>query len=392
MRLRVSTFVITAALAVVGPVSALARVPQGFVGMNVDGPMLTPADNVNLAHQFDVMEASGVESVRTTFSWAAAQPYESWADVPAGQASGFQSGAGDVPTSFAATDQMVELAAKRGVALVPTVIYTPTWDQASTPAPGLQAPATDQPYGAYLTTLIGRYGPHGSFWSQHPSIPMRPIRMWEVWNEPDIVGYWPIQPFATSYVALLRAAHSAIKRADPGARVVLAGIPNASWKRLAEIYKVPGSRRLFDIVDVHPYTKQPAGVIEILKLVRGVMNKAGDAHKQILAGETGWPSSLHRTPHLFDFETTPAGEARNVRALLPLLATNRRRLGLLGFDYYTWVGDEYQGAYPFNFSGLFGFHDGRTFTKPAAAAFSHAALALEGCKQKGRVATVCARR
>jgi hypothetical protein len=213
-----------------------------------------------------------------------------------------------------------------------------------------------------------------------------------VWNEPDIVGYWPIQPFAPSYVALLRAAHAAIKRADPGAKVVLAGFPNASWKRLAEVYKIAGSRHLFDVVDVHPYTKQPAGVIEILKLVRGVMNKAGDARKQILAGETGWPSSLHRTHHLFDFETTPAGQARNVRALLPLLGANRRRLGLLGFDYYTWVGDEFQGAFPFNFSGLLGFHDGRTFTKPAATAFSHAALALEGCKQKGRVATVCARR
>ena len=92
------------------PTAASARVPQGFVGMMADGPLFDPG--VNLPRQLDRMVASGVESLRVSFSWAAAQPYQSWADVPAGQTSAYQNVNG-VPTSFAATDQIVGLAARR---------------------------------------------------------------------------------------------------------------------------------------------------------------------------------------------------------------------------------------------------------------------------------------
>ncbi len=60
-----------------------AAVPQGFVGVDIDGPMTLPTAHVDLGHQFDLMVANGVESVRMAFSWAAAQPYASSADVPA---------------------------------------------------------------------------------------------------------------------------------------------------------------------------------------------------------------------------------------------------------------------------------------------------------------------
>jgi hypothetical protein len=382
MRLRLSAFVLALTLVFAAAAQSKAPsrtpVPRGFVGMNLDGPPLTPQDHVNLAAQFASMVRSGVQSVRVTFSWAEAQPYAKLADVPAGQASDFQPGAGKVPTSFAATDQIVKLAAEHGLSVRPVVIYTPGWDAAPKRGKrGLSAPKRDQPYGDYLRTLIRRYGPAGSFWSQHRGLTKRPIRMWEVWNEPDVVGFWPIQPYARSYVALLRAAHAAIKKADPGAKVVVAGFPNVAWKELETVYKVKGARRLFDAVDVHPYTKQPAGVIRILNLVRNVMNKVGDARKPIIVGETGWPSSLHQAPHMLDFEVTQAAQARNISSLLRLLGANRRRLGIIGFDYYTWMGDEHHNAYTFNFSGLLKYSGGKVSAKPALAAFTKAAHALE---------------
>jgi hypothetical protein len=118
-------------------------------------------------------------------------------------------------------------------------------------------------------------------------------------------------------------------------------------------------------------------VIEILGFVRAAMNRAGDKHKPIFAGETGWPSSLHQTPTQFDFETTQAVQAKNIAALLRLLAANRHRLDIAGFDLYTWMGDEYRNAYPFNFSGLLGYHNGKVFNKPALTAFRRAAHAIE---------------
>jgi hypothetical protein len=345
--------------------------------MNIDGPMVTPQDHVSLPGQFALMRSNGVQSIRATFSWADAQPYGSWAQVTAGQSGAFVNGTGGIPTNFASTDQIVAAAAAGGMTVVPTVIDTPAWDALPRSGGGLSRPSDDRPYGWYLTTLIGRYGSGGSFWGQHPDLPRRPIRMWEIWNEPDIVGYWPTQPFARSYVALLRVAHSAVKLADRGARVVLAGVPNFSWQSLNAIYRVRGARGTFDVVDVHPYTKKPTGVITVLNLVRTSMQRGGDANKPIIVGETGWPSSLHQTPRLFDFETTEAGQARNVSTLLPLLAANRQALRLIGFYWYTWMGQESQGAYPFNFSGLLSFQNGQVRTKPALAAFGQAARKLE---------------
>lgn len=369
-------------------------VPKGFVGVNVDGPMVNPQDQVALAPQFKLMVGAGIESARTVFDWSAAQPYASWSDVPSGQASSFVGGAGGVPTNFAETDQLVEAASARGVSVLPVVLYAPSWDQSSVPPItfGFAAPATPQPYANYLTTLVQRYGPNGSFWSEHPELAKRPIRMWEIWNEPNIAQYWPIQPFVASYVALLSAAHQAIKQADPGARVVLGGLTNAEWTDLASIYRQPGARGLFDVVDVHPFTKQPAGVIAILKLVRAAMDRFGDKRKPIIAGEISWPSALNQAAHLFDWETTPSGQAKKTSAVLSLLGANRRRLGLMGFYYYSWMGDEYPGAYPWNFAGLLAWRGGRVSAKPAFKAFRKGALALERCRRKGSLASRCAAR
>jgi hypothetical protein len=239
-------------------------------------------------------------------------------------------------------------------------------------------PRVNGPYGQFLAALIGRYGPRGSFWGQHPELPRRPIRMWEVWNEPNLGFFWTTRPWAPSYVKLLRVAHSAIKKADRGARVVLAALPNFSWRLLNNIYRVRGARQLFDVVDVHAYTKKPAGVIQILGFVRTSMKRGGDAKKPLIAGEVGWPSSLHQTRRLFDFETTEAGQANRLRALLPLLAASRRALGLRSFYWYTWMGDEYQGAPPFNFSGLLlSSQNGQVRAKPALGAFGQATRAIE---------------
>ncbi len=382
---RVRWIVLVAVVVLVAPALAHGRsrplpgtpVPTGFVGMNIDGPLLSPQGGVAMPDQFRVMRSNGVQTIRIVFNWASAQPYASSASVPAGQQGGFVKGAGGVPTSFAITDQIVTLAAARGMSVLPIVMNAPSWDAGARSSAGLTRPRDDRLYGKYLMTLIGRYGPRGSFWRQHPGLARRPIRLWEIWNEPDIVGYWPTQPFARSYVALLSAAHSAIKRTDPGARVVLAGVPNFSWQVLNSIYRVRGAQRMFDVVDVHPYTKRPAGVIQILKLVRSSMKRAGDSAKPIIAAETGWPSSLNQTTHRFDFETTQAGQAQNLRALLPLLAANRRALNLIGFYWYTWMGDETPGGYPFNFSGLESFRNGQISAKPALAAFGRMARAIE---------------
>jgi hypothetical protein len=359
--------------------------------MEGDGPLFD--SHVGLAGQVDKMVASGVESLRVTFSWSGAQPYATWMHVPQADAGLFQNGAGDVPTKFGFTDEMVALAAERHLQLLPVVMYAPSWDAAGDP-PGTiaVAPRTDGPYADYLSTLIARYGPNGSFWSANPGIPKVPIRRWQIWNEPNLGFYWTPRPSAKTYVDLVRAARTVIKKADPGAQVVLAGMPDFAWKYLSQVYKVPGAARSFDLVAVHPYTLRPSGVITFLQNVRQVMDQNGDRQKPILATEVSWPSALGKTEQLFGIETTEAGQASNIAALLPMLASRRAALKLEGFYYYTWVTHEYRNAPSFNFAGLFKFQGNRLQQKPAYDAFRRAALALDACRVKGSVATVCARR
>lgn len=366
-------------------------VPQGFVGVNADGPLLDGTSGVNLDQQLSLMVASGVQSIRVAFSWAAAQPYATAADVPAADSAQYTE-VGGVPTDFAATDAIVAAAARRRLSILPTVMYAPPWDQRpnTNPGGGIPQPRSDGPYAAYLTALIGRYGPRGSFWAQNPSIPRMPIREWQIWNEPDVTSFWNA-PFARTYVALLRAAHAAIKRADPGAKVVLAALTGYAWSGLRQVYRVRGARRLFDVVSADAYTKRPANVIRFLHFMRGVMDQHGDRAKPLLATELSWPSSLHQGQVHYDFDTTQAVQARNLAALLPLLGRNRTALGLAGFDWYTWVGTESPGASDFNFSGLLKFRNGVLTAKPALAVFRRGALALEGCRSKGAVATRCIR-
>ena len=61
--------------------------------------------------QFNTMVATGVETIRVAFNWAAAQPYKDWLSVPADKVNDFQSGVKGVPTDFSLTDQIVETAA-----------------------------------------------------------------------------------------------------------------------------------------------------------------------------------------------------------------------------------------------------------------------------------------
>jgi hypothetical protein len=367
------------------PPAAIANVPAGFVGMNANGPLFSGAAQPR--RELDRMVASGVESIRVVFNWSAAQPYPNWNTVPLDQIGSFQPY--PVPTSFTETDRMVELAARLHLTVLPVVMYAPYWDQLPHPPITIGIPRSPAPYADYLRLLVLRYGPHGSFWRQHRGLPKVPIRMWQIWNEPNILAFWPA-PLVPNYVNLLRAAHAAIKQADPGAKVVLAGMPDYVWTELADLYRA-GARGLFDVVAVHPYTKLPRGVITILKLVRRVMDNAGDRRKPIILTELNWPSALHRTPFGADYETTPAGQARKLAAVLPLLARNRRRVGLMGFYYYTWITDGIPGGDPFQFAGLLDFSHGRIVEKPAYFAFRRVALAIEGCSRKAGVATRCVR-
>jgi len=359
------------ALALTWPTAADAaprQVPQGWLGVVVDGPLLDPA--FASAPEWDRLAGSGAETVRAAIYWPQIQPN------------------GPADANFSASDALVLDAAARGLEVLPVIQSSPGW-AALHPDDPASPPRDPADVARLLTALVTRYGPNGSLWAEHPEITRRPIRSWQIWNEPNMTRYWNVAPWAPSYVKMLKAAHKALKAADPKSETVLAGLPNESWKALKSIYDA-GARGSFDVVALHPYTGLPKNVVRIVKIVRREMARRGDARVPVWLTELSWPAAKGKTVQHHNFETTDSGQAERLKVGLPLLAAERRTLLIGRVYWYTWLSVEGFTKSAFDFSGLRRIRGGQTHSAPALATFQRLARRLQGCAKQPGNARRCA--
>jgi hypothetical protein len=349
------------------PMAADARVPQGFYGVMWDrAATQAPADEQEA--QWSLMAQSGVESVRTVFSWASAQR------LPG------------IPTNFEATDRLVEMASRHNIKLVPVVLGTPTW-AAQLPGEAGSPPAKVEDYTAYLQQLVLRYGPAGSFWDHRPDLTRRPLREWQIWNEPHLGVYWNTKgrddnAWAPEYAALLRASKRAIEDIDPGATIVLAGLADFSWKHLARLFR-HRIRRQFDVAAFNLFTGRPRNVLTGVRLFRRALRRGGMRRTPIWLTETTWPAGKGRVPRPKPawqraWYTTDEGMASRLRAVYSLAARNRKRFGLERLFWYTWA-SAYRDGDLFDYAGLVRYADGVFEARPALEAYAASARRHQGC-------------
>ena len=332
--------------------SAASRVPATWLGVVADGPLIAPGNRYD--GEWDAMAAAGARIVRVPRYWRDVEPF---------------AGAFD-PARF---DALVLAGARRGLVVVPVVQGTPAW--ASVRPDDVASPPRDRAaFGAFLARLVARYGPAGSLWAEHPEVARRPVRAWQIWNEPNLTRYWSTQPFAPGYVRLLRVARRSLRAADPGARAILAGLPNESWLALRSIYRA-GGRGHFDAIALHPYTGKPRNVVKLVELARREARRYRDARRPVWVTELSWPSSNGVTKNTPGFETTESGQARRLASALDLLARARRRLRIEHVVWHTWLSEE-PSENSFAYSGLRRVRGGQVVSVPALAAFRRAAARL----------------
>jgi hypothetical protein len=360
-----------ALLALAAPASAEAKrkVPHGFIGMNFDRTIQTGSPPELMAAQFPKMAASGVEGVRVSFIWALAQPEENG------------------PIDLSASDRIVALAAARRMRVLPVVVVAPAWarydpDHGYSPA---RDPSSIRPYAR---ALVARYGPRGSFWSENPGIPRLPIRHWQFWNEIHFRGFWPVPKGINlwrSYVKRLKAFRAAIRSSDRGARIVLGGLANRCWAYLNRLYKA-GAKPYFDVVAIHPFTREPGGVLTIASYTRKVMKRHRDNGTPVWITELNRPASDGKVEPDQRLDTTDAGMVRWLTATYGKLAANLgdRRDGVQRTYWYAWA-TEYAPTGSddmFRFAGLFAYNgEGEPEARPAYDAFVKTARRLEGCRK-----------
>jgi len=326
--LRVTTLAIVLCLTAAVPAAARAPVPRDWLGVTVDGPVIDASDEY--AGEWPLMAGNGVATVRVAFYWTQGQRLAPGA------------------VDFSAYDGAVLAAAREGITVLPVIFSAPAWARADADDPA-SPPRDPADYARFLSALVGRYGPQGSLWVEHPEIEPRPIRAWQIWNEPNLRGYWSQQPFAEGYVELLEAARSALKAADPQARTILAGLPNG-WAALRQVYRA-GGRRHFDVAAIHPYTARPQRVPRFLREARRVMRRFGDRRKPLWVTEVSWPAAKGKVRDPIGIATTERGQARRLALGLTALALARRKLRVGRVYWYTWLSAESDQSV-FSWSGL----------------------------------------
>jgi hypothetical protein len=197
-------------------------------------------------------------------------------------------------------DNLARVAAQRGVTLQPVLIDMP--GEVYTPPKTTSAIAR---FGEFAKAAARRYGPSGTFWADC-GCPNLPIKVWEVWNEPNLAPYWDV-PNPAEYGALLTSTRRALRRVDPTARVLFGGLaypsslsatrlePNAF---LRDAILAVGADK-FDALALHSYRPDAAravdtfiaGTVETLKTYAGTTRTGAPRH-QVWVNEFGRPTEL----------------------------------------------------------------------------------------------------
>lgn len=262
-------------------------VPAQFWGVV---PQAIPSDE-----QFQLLRRGGVDSVRLPIEWGGVQP------------------ARGAALDWSAVDASVRRAANAGVEVLPFLSGAPSWAVPHVFVPGTgktaKAPARLPASGAagaawsnFVKGAVARYGSNGSFWTENPIVPKRPIRTWQIWNEENF-KYFVAKPNPAEYGRLIKLSYAALKSVDPAAQAILGGmfaLPKGCRRAklnycgsefLDQMYeKTPGIKAKFNGVALHPYTGRYQELTPEIEEFRAVLNENRDAGKGLWITELGWSS------------------------------------------------------------------------------------------------------
>jgi polysaccharide biosynthesis protein PslG len=265
------------------------------------------------------------------------------------------------------TDEVVRLARKYNLRLVPMLLYTPRWASSAPYAPldYHRAPPADlEDYRRFVFAVVDRYKPGGSSGLTTGEFG---IRDWVIWNEPNVRphGEDPLPgEFWTGslehYIQLLRVGYEAAHAADPGCNVLNAGLADVLWEpgradlitSLNRFYDpngdgdaADGGRAFFDTLNIHIYPlehKDPYWLQQRLEDVFAIMDRFGDGKKRVWLTETGF-GSVPASPFYRSNQQIPepflseGGQARMVEMIYAALAGYHRLETIFWWslrDYY----------------------------------------------------------
>jgi hypothetical protein len=275
-RLFCATNCVLAAVAGVAPVRALADVLPNAHGVisSINGSSLSEAPELMWGPQLEAMHNNGVQEVRSDAAWSGIQPAPPRSSNP-----GYQ---------WAHYDAWVSTLASYGLTWEPILDYNTFWASAD---------LNPQAFAAFAQAVAARYGVNGTFWAEHSLIPYLPARIFEVWNEENVITRYYIDP--ASYGKLYLAARKSIRAIDPPASVDIGGLgesgtppygpdPAAQYVALMLIAN-PTLRGAIDAIALHPYSASAADSAASVTDFRHALSALGVGYIPLDLTEFGWP-------------------------------------------------------------------------------------------------------
>ncbi|MQA76143.1 MAG: hypothetical protein GEU88_17710 [Solirubrobacterales bacterium] len=323
-----ATLLALAAAIALSHATSAAAVPRSFYGV---------ASQTGLdAGDFDRMGKGKVGTLRAILSWPATDPTNADGDY-----------------AWAGFDGIVAEAARNRIRVLPFIFGSPTWvarglDRRSCGANcGVFAPrsrAARKAWRTFVGDAVARYGRGGEFWAENPTLPQRPIRAWQIWNEQNSRTFYRPKPSPRGYANLLADASKAIRSEDRRADVVLGGMAElagsrkavAGSKYLRKLYRQRGVKRDFDGVAPHPYGARLKSIEEQIDLIREEMVRARDRRADMWVTEIGWGSDRGGNP----LNRGRRGQAKRLAQAYRYFRSNRGQLNVQSVIWFSWMDSE----------------------------------------------------
>jgi len=236
-------------------------------------------------------------------------------------------------------DEAIMAAAKRDIEVLPSVYGVPSWIHRNWRTLPVSNSFQKQEWRRFLTAAVARYGADGDFWVQHPDLPYKPIKTWQIWNEPNIITFArPISP--KSYGRLLRMSSRTITAVDPDAKIATAGFYATPPKGkgidadrfLDRMYRVDGARESFDVAAIHPYAKSARESLQRTNPIRRVLDKHRNFNRPMIITELGWGSD---SLTVFG-KGSESAQASELKSAYRIFLNQRRRLRLEAIYWFSW--------------------------------------------------------
>ena len=284
---------------------------------------------VPVTTDFARMAEGGVASYRMPLAWSAVEREKGTYDW-------------SIPDAT-----MIELA-RNGIEPVANVTGTPAGYAPEVTDPPTSSPEAFDAWAEFLHAAAARYAPGSVFWSSfealNPDVEPQPLRVWEIWNEPNTSLFWTPEPDADAYVELLKRSARVIEEVDADAEIMVGGMfatPQSegaieSFDFLDEIYSHEGMAEVIDLVGVHPYGPELEPVIDQLEGTREAIDRGGD-DAEMWVTELGWGSDPE-VPS--DLAKSPEEQAALLSETLGAMYDERESLGLRGAIWFTWRDSE----------------------------------------------------